>query len=61
MLSPMGLSRACQGSGPFSLLVRRVNIAPAMTITAYLFDDHEIVGRGLRELLKCIDDLPSRR
>ena len=28
-----------------------------MTITVYLLDDHEIVRRGLRELLESTDDL----
>jgi hypothetical protein len=46
-------------SGIRSILtaVGRVSLAPAITITAYLLDDHEIVRRGLRELLECIDDL----
>ena len=46
-------------SGIRSILtaVGRVNMAPAMTITVYLLDDHEIVRRGLRELLESIDDL----
>ena len=47
-------------SGIRSILtaVGRVSVAPAMTITAYLLDDHEIVRRGLRELPESIDDLP---
>jgi hypothetical protein len=52
----MGLLGHTRDSGRFSAL-GRVNVAPARTITAYLLDDHEIVRRGLRELLKSIDDL----
>jgi len=56
MLSPTGLPPAYQASGRFSA-VGRVNVAPARSITVYLLDDHEIVRRGVRELLESTDDL----
>ena len=57
MLSPTGTPPACSGIRSILTAVGRVSVAPAITITVYLLDDHEIVRRGLRELPESIDDL----
>jgi two-component system, NarL family, response regulator DevR len=38
-------------------IIERIRSRPAVSITVFLLDDHEIVRRGLRELLESTDDI----